>query len=295
MISIANQGFAGWMPKEGSQEVFAPDRTNAAAFIGIKALATPLDGGYQVSGRWPFASGAPHSPWAAGMCPVAGDDTRNPDGSPRTRVCFFAPEDWEMVDTWDAVGLRGTGSHDLRVDDAFVPERRSFFLEDPPNTEGTLWKRPFYFAAPPVHAAHALGAARGIIDAFMEITVGTRTNPLEKIQDRPVVQAQLGEAEAILRSVRPAIYDNVLQGWQRTVAGQPTTPPQFTETMLLVAHTVQSCIRVADLMFNAAGGKGVYTRNRLERYWRDLHVAGQHMTPSLQQYTNAGRAMLGLA
>ena len=292
MISNANQAFAAWMPKEGAQEVFSPNHTNAAAFIGIDALATPVDGGYQVHGRWPFASGAPHSPWGVGMCPVAGDDTVSPDGSPRTRLFFFAPDDWEMIDTWDGVGLRGTGSHDILVKDAFVPERRSFFLEDAPNTDGVLYQRPFYFTAPPVHAAHAVGAARGIIDAFMALTTGTRTNPHEKIQARPLVHAQLGEAEAILRSVRASIYDNAREGWERTAAGEPTTPEQFGEMMLLVAHTVQSCIQVADLIFNAAGGKGVYTRNRLERFWRDLHVAGQHMTPSLNQYSNVGREML---
>ena len=176
---IANIGatsgvFAGALPEQTAREIYGADPRAFIAFVAIPGgRATAVDGGYRVTGRWPFASGCLHATWLAGTCMLYdGDSPRlGADGRAESRVLFFPATDCEIIDTWHVSGLCGTGSNDFAVTDAFVPAARSY----PSNAFGERPYQPgplYVFgrnAIPVVLASVPLGIARGALDALVEL------------------------------------------------------------------------------------------------------------------------------
>ncbi len=291
MIGMANNSFAGWLPEEGAAEIYGPRTVVGASIVGPGATVTRVEGGFRVSGRWTLASGIPHSDWAAGAIDAP---PLSEGGPPQVRLFFFPPGGYQVIDTWESGGLRGTGSHDFAVNDVFVPSRRMFDFFGPPTEPGVFWKLGFPEFLQMAHTGQALGSARGIIDVFKELAATSRADGQSAHSVRPIVQIQLGEAEATLRAARAWVFEVLEEIWARGEEGRTPTREERALITLCVGHCVQSCIRVADLMYSAGGSKSLYTAKRLERFWRDLHAAGQHVSAAPQQYHNQGAVLLGL-
>jgi alkylation response protein AidB-like acyl-CoA dehydrogenase len=154
--------FGGYLPAHAAREIYGgdPHVRTAGAFRPF-GNAVVVDGGYRVTGRWPLGSGCQHSAWIVGGCRIFdGDRPRAmPDGTPITRILFF-PAAGEIVDTWDSIGLRGTGSHDYAVANVFVPAARSLSFREPPTEPGPLYAMPTIALFGAVLAAVPLGIAR---------------------------------------------------------------------------------------------------------------------------------------
>jgi alkylation response protein AidB-like acyl-CoA dehydrogenase len=258
--------------------------------------AVVVDGGYRVTGQWPFASGSPHASWLVGHSVIVdGDQPRlDPTGAPVTRVMFFPRSDCTVLDTWSSTGLSGSGSHDFAVEDVFVPSGRSFALSgEPPYQPGPLYLGRFFLVA---HGAHALGIARAAIDAFLEIAADKREAPTGiAIRDRVQVQVAVAQAEALVRGGRSYLWDATRTAWDEACATGTISLENRVLTRLATSAAFDNSLRAIDLMYTAGGGASVYRRNALQRYFRDIHTVSQHSIVAPVSYEQIGSALLSLS
>jgi indole-3-acetate monooxygenase len=225
-----------------------------------------------------------------------GDQPRlRPDGSPVTRILFFPAADCEILDTWHSIGLRGTGSHDYAVANVFVPTARAFSFRDPPVEPGPLYAMPTIAIFATVLAAVPLGIARHAIDivrdlAKTKIVVRSRRS----LNEDATMQANLGIAEATLRSARAFLYDTLEKTWEAVSARQELGIGQRAMLWLASTHTATAAKQAAELMFSAAGSASPYASAGVERCVRDIYAAGQRVTLAPPNYQMAGQAFLDL-
>ena len=169
-------------------------------------IATKVDGGYRVTGRWPFASGCEISTHRMGGAIVAGDAPL-PNGMPDVRCMLFDASQTRVHDTWHTSGLRGTGSHDIEVEDVFVPHGRSFSLvTTAPRRASGVCAMPFFGMLATSVAAVAIGIARGAVDAFVDLA--TKKQPLgakRTIAHRELVQNDVARADASIRAAHASL------------------------------------------------------------------------------------------
>jgi len=165
--------FGGYLPAEAAREIYGSARSvRTAGALRPFGDAIVVPGGYRVTGRWPLGSGCQHSGWIVGGCRVLEDNKPRlrHDGTPVARLLFFSASDCEIIDTWNSIGLRGTGSHDYAVSDVFVPEARSLSFREPPLEPGPLYALPTIALFGTVLAAVPLGIARHAIDILLDLT-----------------------------------------------------------------------------------------------------------------------------
>ena len=296
-IAASYSRLAGYLTPDVARSIFNCDGTVVAGQLMATGKAIAVAGGYRVSGRWAFGSGIEHSDWTIGICIVHdGDAPRLDDGAPVERLVFFPTSTAEIIDTWHVSGLRGTGSHDYRVTNVFVPENHSIeVVTPPPTTPGPLYALPFRTVFGVAIAAAALGIARGAIDAFEKLAIarGGRGGP-GQLRDTPAVQSDVGRAEAHLRSARAFLLETAQDAWDEAEAGTSDALRIRAMLRLANAQAAVASAQVVDLMYNAGGGSSVYESSRLERCFRDVHAATQHRAVSPGNYELAGSVLLGL-
>jgi alkylation response protein AidB-like acyl-CoA dehydrogenase len=298
-VAIGNSGFfTAWVDPEAGEEIVGPDPSApGGGVLAPTGRATIVPGGYRVTGRWPFASGCQYSTWLIGGCLVYdGEQLRSgADGEPEARILFFPRADCEIIDTWSACGLRGSGSHDFAVHDVFVPRRRSFSRDDSPLQPGPLYRVPLRALLSSVLAAVPLGIARAAIEAIIELGAVKKPSGLRcLLRDRAMVQAELARAEALVRSGRAFLFETLSEVWAEIVAGRAVSLQQHALLRLAATHATLCAAQAVDLMYQAGGGSSVYTGSRLERAFRDVHVATQHMVFAPVVYEPVGRVLFGL-
>jgi indole-3-acetate monooxygenase len=204
-----------------------------------------------------------------------------------------------VFDIWHVGGLRATGSNDFQVTDLFVPESHTIPLIDfqpPPRRPGPLYAVPMTSTFVSCIATVALGIARAAIDALVEIaaskvTAGTST----PLRDKPLAQADMSRAEALLRSGRAYLFDELGSMWANAEAGRIITLEERAHVRLAAVHAAQCAIQATDLMYQLGGGASLFQGGRLERCFRDVHAAGQHLAVSpLSNLEPIGRVLFGL-
>jgi indole-3-acetate monooxygenase len=290
--------FGGYLPAAAAREIYGSDpHVRTAGAFRPFGDAVAVDGGYRVKGRWPLGSGCQHSSWIVGGCRILdGEQPRlRPNGSPVTRILFFPAADCEILDTWHSIGLRGTGSHDYAVADVFVPAARSLSFRDPPVEPGPLYAIPTIALFATVLAAVPLGIARHAIDIVRDLArtkIASRSR--RSLNEDATMQANLGIAEAALRSARAFLYEALGDAWQVVSAGQVLGIEQRAMLWLASTHTATAAKQAAELMFTAGGSASPYTSGGVERCVRDIHAAGQHVTLAPPNYQMAGQAFLDL-
>jgi alkylation response protein AidB-like acyl-CoA dehydrogenase len=210
------------------------------------------------------------------------------------RLMFFARDQVQIHDTWYTGGLRGSGSHDFEVADAFVPEGRSVRLGSRPLCDGPLYRFPVFGLLALGVSAVALGIARRALDELVELaSKKVPTGSGRNLATRSVVQRQVGEGEAALRSAQAYVYGAIDAAWQiasrgsRSARGARRAPARRCERRVGAARAV-------DLVYHAAGGTVVYDASPLSRCFRDVHVATQHMMVAQPIFEVVGRVTLGL-
>lgn len=289
--------FAGLLPETAAQEIYGSDPAAiTAGTFRANGVATAVEGGYRVSGQWPMASGIPHCNWVVGGCRILdGDQPRaGPDGAPVTRLLFFPLGAVEVLDTWRSAGLRGTGSHDFRVSDVFVPAARSCSFREPPVHPGPLYALPPIAIFAAFIAAVPLGIARHAIDALAELAgVKKPTWSSNALREKAMAQARVGEAEALLRSGRAFLYETVAESWEVVMAGGRLSWQQKALLWLASTQATAAASQAVDLMFSTGGATSVYATSPLERCLRDIRTAAQHVCVTPTNYELAGQALLG--
>jgi len=296
MIGACNGHFGGLLPAAGAREIYADRDVVLAGTFRPNGMAVAVDGGYRVTGRWPFASGIMHASWLMGGCRVQdGDSPRlTASGAPVTTLMFLPRAEAEVLDTWYTGGLRGTGSHDFEATDVFVPASRSVWFADPPVERGPLYSLPAIAFFATLIASVSLGIARHALEAFKELAgVKTPTTSQDLLRASPVAQSQLGQAEGLLRAGRAFLFESVLDAWAVARRGEPLSWQQRGLLWLAATQATTQALQAVDLVYRAAGASSVYSSTPLERCLRDIRTASQHLCVVPTNYEVAGQLFLG--
>jgi alkylation response protein AidB-like acyl-CoA dehydrogenase len=298
MIATAISSSMGLLEAEVGREMAgSPADMRLAGSIRPQGRARRVAGGYQIDGRWDFASGVNHARWL--MCPCVlcedGEPVRAPSGAPVTRIFWVPTRSATILDTWHVLGLRGSGSHDFTVEDVFVPEHHSVSINERPRERGLLYDPRLHLSwIWTATAANALGIARSALEAFAEQASASTTMSTAPLRDRPLVQTRVAEAEAILSSARAYVQLAVGDLWTRAGQGQSDLDAAVVQARLAITHAMHAAVRCVDVIFHAAGTNAVYARNGLERHFRNIHVAVQHAAGLPAHMLAAGKVFLGL-
>lgn len=299
MIATALSMNMGRLPAEVGRELAgtpADYRGAGSARSGGSVQAVP--GGFRAKGRWNFASGIQNARWLYATCVMMDGDkpVLTAAGKAQLRAVWVPRDQVTIVDTWSVMGMRGTGSQDFVVDDVFVPAHRSVLSDDPPRETGPLYnRRAWYVHLWTPSAANALGVARGAIETLKDIAVReASTLSTSLLRDRPMVQAQVGKAEAIVNAARAYVFDAVGSLWDILRAGHEPSDEDIAQARLALVHAMHESVRAVDKVFHAAGTNAIYTRLPLERAFRDVHVAVQHGAALPGYFESAGQVLMGL-
>jgi indole-3-acetate monooxygenase len=298
MIAAVTATLAALLPERWAREIYGPNPlVITGGAVAPHGKAVPVPGGYRVTGRWQWGSGTQNCQWICGGSLVMdGDKPRLLEsGDPELHLMVFAADQVEILDTWNPSGLRGTGSHDFQVRDAFVPEGRETILGVTPPQIGTpLYRFPFFGLMAVSVCAVALGIARRAIDEF--VTLAAKKVPAwtqRPLAQRPTIQVQVAEAEAALRSARAFIFDAIDAAWDSASSGKKLSSDLRRDLRLAAAHAVRQSVKAVDLMYEAGGGSVIHTESPLQRCFRDVHVVTQHVLVNASLYEQTGKLYLG--
>ncbi len=289
-IAATSSLLAGWLPPAGLEEAFgAPERV-AAGVWAPNGRARRVDGGYRVSGQWAYCSGITHSDHLFGGCLVEEDG----EAAPTVRVLGMPVGELEILDTWHTSGLRGTGSHDVRAEDLFVPQERTLSLLDPPTSDAALYRFPIFAFFALSIAAAALGNARGAIDDLLELAaVKVALGSARTLAARPATWSAVAQAEAELRAARALYYEAIEQAWAAAQDPEPVSVELRLGLRLAATHAVRRSAEVARTMYDLGGGAAIYDRSPLQRRFRDAHAATAHFQVNAATFELTGRLLLG--
>jgi len=301
---MINQGgifatYAARMPNEVARAIWVDTPRGVAANTPAPvAKAVVVPGGYRVTGKLGFSTGCRHASWLAPHAQVLenGHPRRLEDGRLETRYLFVPVDAAERLDTWHVRGLRGTGTHHFAVHDVFVPAERTVLATAAPLLEtGPLYQIPRTLVFASGDAAVALGMARMCLEAFYELA-GTKTpRALEGLlRDQPMVQADIGHAEAHIRSGRALLRETVRETWEALTRTGTLTLDQRAALRIATTHTLRLVIKVVDIIYNAAGATAIYDGHFIQRAFQDVHVISQHAQSRRAHYELVGRHWLGL-
>jgi alkylation response protein AidB-like acyl-CoA dehydrogenase len=292
------------LPDAGIREIYGPGGDVAVAGTAVQGggRAVPVDGGYRVTGRWPFGTGCQESPWMLGSFQILdGDQLRlSPDGaSVYWRGVFHRAETQIVAGSWDVSGLRATGSFDWTVDDVFLPERRTMVHAGVPldnqwsHWPGLSYALPAQAWVGPHHSAVITGIARAGIDALIELAVEkTPRGRTGRLCDNPQVQDAIGRADAILNAGRAYRSATITEVWNTIAAGEDTTLEQRARCRLAAVHAADCAREAMDLVYRQGGSTSYRRESRLAECWRDLQVVGQAVTIMPEWYPMGGRVFM---
>jgi alkylation response protein AidB-like acyl-CoA dehydrogenase len=301
MIGSATGLLLSRLPRASFDRIFAagPDQIQAGLASMPGGKAEVVEGGYRVTGRWPFASGCQHADWIIGMALVTKDGEPQPgpmEGMPATRIMVLPANDWTIEDSWKVAGLRGTGSNHTTLADAFVPEDQTLDLMASPS----CLDGPMYGAVMPwlglMHSAFAVGMAQGAVEELVQAAGGGRQQVFAKtpLRESPVFHYELGQLEAKLQAATAMYETAVARQWARALAGQLTEPGVIAECLQTAVWTTGASVEITEACFNLAGGPALYDASPLQRRMRDMQVARQHAAAHPKNYELLGAARMGI-
>jgi len=293
-LMIHHPHYISQFAEEAQKAVWAEGLDIAiAASVVPSARVVPVDGGYQISGQFPFASGINHSRWVmvGGMVETG--------GAPQWTFFLIGPGTFTVADTWFTVGMRATGSNTAVCDGTFVPTSRTIRLADLLEGRGPggalnahpIYRAPFISYAPLTFVTPMLGAAQGAYAQFRDWTKtrrGAGGNPIAEITS---IQVRLARAAADLDAAELLL--------RRAVeTAQAPTPPSLAlraRTMRDCGRVNEICVAVIDTLIGMSGTAGFAVSHPIQRAWRDIHFAAMHVSLNPEQnFAHFGRAELGL-
>ena len=256
-----------------------------------------VDDGYRVTGRWSLVSGCELASWMVLWASVCedGKPRMTPSGGPDIRFMLLPASQCEIIDTWTVGGLRGTGSHDVAVQDVFVPAAFASGFFDPYVLPELRYRIPAFCRVIPGLGAMALGVARTAIETLKEIAgAKTPARTSQMLRDTPDAQVRVSQAEALVSSARLFLFDSLDQVWAGLLAMGEVTMEARARLRLAASHAVGSAVQAVDLMYVAGGASSLYATCPLERAFRDVHAMTQHIGVHPRVMQSTGRVLFGL-
>jgi len=289
-IGAGSNVFAGYLPPSAARTIFAdPDQASATMFAPAGHV-TDDRGQATLTGRWPFTSNCLHSAWAGlGAC------FHNADGvDPVPHVVFVPLTRLAIEDTWDVVGLRGTGSHHVVATDVPIDRDWSARFSDKPWPDGALWRLPLYTILFPTLVAVPLGIARGAVDEIARQTREGRNARRGQLSDAPISLAELALADTRLRSARAGLRDAVNQAHTLAERGEPVGRQLQARIFLAGLQACDTSVEVTSTAHHLGGGAAAYRGSHLLRALGDVQTARQHLLFSHHHLAVLGKLVAGL-
>jgi 3-hydroxy-9,10-secoandrosta-1,3,5(10)-triene-9,17-dione monooxygenase len=273
----------------------------ASSFIFPAGRARKVDGGYVLRGSWPFSSGVESCEWNMLASVVSSDDEA--DGI-EYRIFLLNKSDYKINDTWNAAGLRGTGSNDVEVEDAFVAEPMTVAVSDlaggpTPGSDvnpNPLYALPVFSLFPYVLSGVALGNAQACLDDYVDLARHrASTYNRAKLGDLQSTQIKIAEASAKIDAARLIMRSTCIEAMADARRGHFPDIAAKTKVRRDGAYSVNLCTEAVSLLFSASGARGLFTTGALQRQFRDAHAINSHIAFNFDAAgTNYGRVALGL-
>jgi alkylation response protein AidB-like acyl-CoA dehydrogenase len=254
--------------------------------------------GYRVDGRWSLVSGCELAEWLLLLCVVEehGQPRMAASGEPEVRFVFVRRGDYEILDTWHAGGLRGTGSHDVVIQGCTVPEARTLSPFGPSELGGPLGRIPIICTMVAGFGAQCLGVGQAAVDAVVELA-RTKVSPDsgQELRERPEVLAAIARCAAGLDAARAHLRARADELWRAARSGAPAALEAISALWAAGHHAADAARAAVDAMYAAGGASSLYTGCPLERAHRDLHAMLRHVVVQPVWLEDAGRVRLGAA
>ena len=294
-------GSAGWCFNQGA--VFATTSCRAPAGLAAEVWGNPetvvgngppqgpvevdeVDGGYRLTGRWMFSSGCRHANWLAAVSGGRGKPTR---------LHLLPRQDVEFIDVWQVSGLRGTGSFSFRVDDLFVPAAHTMRMDVASREPGPIYVIPQGLLFACGFGCVALGVSRAGLDTTIELCSDKRPRFGNRpLCEDPVIQRQIGMAEAKWRAAKALLFDSAGSVWRAVKATGEITMEHRIALRMAGTHAIRQSAEVVDIAYNLSGSTSIFHDRAIQRRFQDIHVITQQVQGREAHYETAGQFFLGL-
>ncbi len=290
----------GYVTPEVAREIFGDRRAVLAWGPSPDARAVPVDGGYRVTGTFHFGSGCRQATWLGGQCTIHEPDgapRRRPDGVPETRWMLFPAGRATILDTWQVIGLRATGSDSFTVTDLFVPREHSAARDDPAERRhgGPLYCFPTTSLYASGFAGVALGNARSALDAFIALARAKTPRGLRQaLRESAVVQSKLARTEARVGAARALLLTSLEEVWRSVVETGTLGLDRRVRIRMAATHAITEATAAVDFAYHTAGATAIFEANLFERRFRDAHTVAQQLQGRQTHFETVGRVLLGL-
>jgi alkylation response protein AidB-like acyl-CoA dehydrogenase len=280
-------------------EIYAGGNKILADAFAPPGAAVPVEGGYRFTGQFPFGSGCRYADWFMALGLVMDDgQPRMDEGNPVIRIMAFPMAEAEVVDNWDTLGMRGTGSDDVKVENLFVPEHLTAALVPIEGAANAAWS-PAMNNMSVWHiiasiATTPLGVAATALEEFVAVAKAkTAAYQTETVDRHALSHYRLGEARATLNAARAGLYDAMAKAWEDAQAGTFITAERKCDLQLAGSFAARAARDAVELIAASAGANAFRHSSSLTRHLRDLRTTTQHAYISTDRYEDVGAITLG--
>jgi alkylation response protein AidB-like acyl-CoA dehydrogenase len=288
--------FSRFLAPAARAEIFGDPRSLYACSTRPSGRAAVDGAGYRITGRWSLVSGCELAEWILLTCVVEdrGEPLKTESGAPQVRLVYVRRSELEIIDTWDAGGLRGTGSHDVVVQDRHVPRSHTVSPGEPSTLDGPLGRIPIICTMVAGYGAVALGIGQAAVDTLVGLTrTKVQIEPGPSLNDRPTVLAAIAREEARLEAARRYVHGRVSELWD-AAAARAATLEEIAAVWGAALHAMDAGHHALDTMYAAGGTSSLYADCPLERAHRDMHALLRHVAGQPMWLEDAGRVRLGM-
>jgi alkylation response protein AidB-like acyl-CoA dehydrogenase len=300
-LTICSGGplFGHYLSRAAYESIYGdPGAVTCGSLNPMSSQATAVEGGWRFSGRATYASGCGHATYlmAAGLV-LRDGAPQIVDGFPALRAGLFPIKHVKILNTWSTAGMRGTGSNDCVFENVFVPDEFTFDWLDAKSTwqRGAFDKIPLALQIAGGLIAVVLGTARHALDALNELArVKVPAASRATLRERPIAQTQVAQAEGLLRAARAYFHQCNDEVWRKGEAGEDFSLEDRAQVRLACVTAAKLAVQAVDLVADAAGMNSAQTSSPIERCWRDVHTASQHVLMNTARFEVVGRVLFGL-
>jgi len=289
--------FGRFLSDSVRKEIFGNRGWKYASSTRPTGRATPKNGSYSLSGRWSLVSGCRHADWLGLMYLVEedGEVQMIEPGAPHMRMAFVPAGSYKILDTWHVGGLRGTGSHDVVVENLQVPVEKTFNPMDPSQIDRAIGRIPIACTMSAGHAAICLGIARAALDNVVSLgRTKVTVDPVPGLRDRASNQFLVAEAATKIAALRSQLHNALGRLWAMAESGAEWTADDVADVWSAAITTGRECRSLVTAMYEVAGTPSLYIDCVLERCHRDIHAAMQHVIMQRVWLEEAGRVKFGM-
>jgi alkylation response protein AidB-like acyl-CoA dehydrogenase len=288
---------AAYLDPDAAREIFG-EPNGILAWGAIAHQVQVVPGGYRATARWDFASGSRQASWLGAHVRIVeadGTPRLKPNGAPEVRTILFPVSSATVYDVWDVIGLNGTGTDSYSVDNLFIPEKFAALRDDPTalREKGPLYRLTTYTMFGLGFAAVSLGVARATLDAAIELARGKASVGIKAMRENNAVQGTIARTEGNLRAARAYLYAAADEVWRDLMRTGIVTDEHRTALRLASTWTIHQAASVVDAAYHMAGATAVFSANKFERRFRDMHAIAQQIQARDTHYEDVGKAILG--